>query len=57
MVAKAHALDDLPVADIQAGNYAFGKNGCKSSAGIKSSSKALPLIAAATPASASACRS
>ena len=31
MVAKAHALDDLPVADVETGNYAFGKNARSSS--------------------------
>ncbi len=31
MIAKAHALDDLAVADVEAGNYAAGKNGASSS--------------------------
>ena len=57
MIAEAHALDDLSVANVEAGDYAFGKNGCNSSTGMSSSSKALPLIAAAAPAAASACRS
>src|ERR1700679_3752479 len=57
MIAKAHALDDHSVADIETGDYAFGKNGCKSSMGMSSSRSALPLMAVAAPASASACRS
>ena len=57
VVAKPHALDHLAVAHIETGNYAFGKNGCNSSAGIRFSSNALPLMAAAAPASARACKS
>ena len=49
VVAEAHALDDLAVADVEAGDDAFGKNGRNSSDVIRSSSSALPLIAAATP--------
>ena len=50
MIAEAHALDDLAVADVEAGDDAFGKNGRNSSGAISSSSSALPLIAAATAA-------
>src|SRR6185437_14978092 len=57
VVAKTHALDHLAVAHVQTGNYAFGKNGCKSSAAMSSSSNALPLTAALAPACASARRS
>ena len=57
VIAKAHAFDHLAVAHIETGNYAFGKNGCNSSSGIRFSSNALPLIAAAAPVSARACKS
>ena len=57
VVAELHALDDLPVAYIEAGNYASRKNGCSSSVVMRPSNKALPLIAAATPTRASAARS
>src|SRR5208283_5790986 len=57
MVAEAHALDDLSVAHVEAGDYAFGKNGRSSSSGMSSSSSALPLIAAAAPHAASARKS
>ena len=49
VLAKAHALDHLAIAHVEAGNYAFGKNGRSSSMGMRSSSSALPLIAAAAP--------
>ncbi len=49
VVAEAHALDDLAVAHVEAGDYASGKNGRSSSSGMRSSSSALPLIAAAAP--------
>ena len=49
VIAEAHALDDLAVADVEAGDDAFGKNGRNSSGVIRSSSSALPLTAAATP--------
>src|SRR6185437_14717748 len=57
VVAKAHALYDLTVADVEAGDDASGKNGRSSSDLMRSSSKALPLTAAATPVAASAWRS
>jgi hypothetical protein len=57
VVAKADAFDHLAVAYIEARNYAFGKNGCNSSSGIRFSSSALPLIAAAAPVLAKACKS
>jgi DNA-directed RNA polymerase subunit N (RpoN/RPB10) len=57
MVTKSQALDDLAIANVEAGNYAAGKNGVSSRCGMRSSISALPLIAAATPADASACRS
>jgi len=52
--AESHALHDLPIAHVQTGNYAFGKNGRSSSMGMSSSSNALPLMAAAAPQRASA---
>ena len=57
VIAKLHALDDLAVAYVETGNQAFGKNGCNSSSGIRFSSNALPLMAAAAPASDKACKS
>ncbi|HEX5161107.1 MAG TPA: hypothetical protein VFV88_05265, partial [Steroidobacteraceae bacterium] len=57
MIAEADALDDLSVANVEAGNYAFGKNGRNSDGLIISSSSALPLMAAALPVAASAARS
>ena len=54
MILEAHAFDDLPVANIQAGDYAFGKNGRSSSGVMRSSRSALPLMAAAAPSAASA---
>ena len=57
MVAKAHALDDLAVPDVEAGNYAAGKNGCNSSAVSRPSSSARPLMTAVAPVAASSCRS
>jgi hypothetical protein len=57
MVAEPQALDDLAVAHVEAGNYAAGKNGAISLSGIRSSIKARPLMAQATPVAASACRS
>ncbi len=35
VVAEAHALDDLAVADVEAGDYAFGKNARNSSIGMQ----------------------
>ena len=55
--AEAHTFNHLTVADVEAGDYAARKNGCNSSAGNRSSSRALPLMAAATPVVASACKS
>ncbi len=49
VIAEAHALYDLAVADVEAGDDAFGKNGRNSSDVMRSSSSALPLTAAATP--------
>ena len=57
VIAKAHALDDLPVSYIEARDDAFGKNGRNSWDEILFSSSALPLITAATPQSRSATRS
>src|SRR6185437_5010858 len=57
VITEAHALDDLAVAHVQAGNYAFGKNGRSSCNGMRSSNRALPLMAAGTPMAASATRS
>jgi len=57
MIAELYAFDDLTVAYVKTGNQAFGKNGCNSSMGIRFSSKALPLMAAAAPASDKACKS
>jgi hypothetical protein len=57
MLAKAHALDHLAGAHVEAGNYAFGKNGLSSSIGMSSSSNARPLTAAATPSRSRAARS
>ena len=51
MIAELYAFDDLTVAYVKTGNQAFCKNGCNSSMGIRFSSKALPLMAAAAPAS------
>ena len=50
VIAEAHALDDLAVADVEAGDYAFGKNGASSFA-VDAVLRAarVPLIAAATP--------
>jgi hypothetical protein len=57
VIAEANTLYDLAVADVEAGDDAFGKNGRNSEGLIISSNKALPLIAAAAPSSASAARS
>jgi hypothetical protein len=57
VIAEADSFYDLAVADVEAGDDAFGKNGRNSAGLIASSSSALPLIAAALPISASACRS
>ncbi len=57
VVAEAHALDDLAVAHVEAGNYAFGKNGRSSSGVMRSSSNALPLIGRRYADPASAARS
>jgi len=51
VVAEAHAFDHLTVANVETGNYAFGKNGRSSSAVILFSNSALPLMTDATPAS------
>jgi len=40
VIAETHALDDLTVADVEAGNYAAGKNGESSSALMRPSSRA-----------------
>lgn len=56
-VAEADALDYLPVADIEAGDDAFCKNGRSSSDVISPSSNALPLTAPATPVLARAAKS
>ena len=39
VIAEPHALDDLAVADVQTGDYAFGKNARNSSGGMSSSSR------------------
>jgi len=57
VIAEADALYDLAVADVEAGDDAFGKNGRNSEGLIISSNKALPLMAAAAPSAASAARS
>src|SRR6185312_5691833 len=57
VITEAHALDDLSVAHVEAGNYAFGKNGRSSCSAMRSSSNALPLMAAGVPIAASAARS
>ena len=57
VIAEFYAFDDLTVANVKTGNQAFGKNGCNSSTGIRFSSKALPLMAAAAPVSDRACKS
>src|SRR6185436_8676472 len=57
VIAEANALYDLAVADVEAGDDAFGKNGRNSEGLIISSNKALPLMAAAAPSAASAARS
>jgi len=49
VVAELHALDDAAVADVEAGDDATGKNGLNSSSEMRSSSRALPLMAACTP--------
>src|SRR6185436_9279723 len=49
VLAKANAFYDLAVADVEAGDDAFGKNGRNSSEVMRCSSSALPLTAAATP--------
>ena len=54
VIAEANALYDLAVADVEAGDDAFGKNGRNSEGLINSSNKALPLMAAAAPSAASA---
>ncbi len=57
MVAEADALDDLAVAHVEAGDYAFGKYGSSSSVRNRCSSRARPLTTAATPVASSARRS
>ncbi|HET9475494.1 MAG TPA: hypothetical protein VFO82_16450, partial [Steroidobacteraceae bacterium] len=57
MIAETDSFDYLPVADVEAGDYAFGKNGANSAGLINSSNNALPLMAAALPVAASAARS
>src|SRR5688572_231895 len=57
VIAEANTLYVLAVADVEAGDDAFGKNGRNSEGLINSSNKALPLIAAAAPSAASAARS
>jgi hypothetical protein len=57
VIAEANALYDLAVADVEAGDDAFGKNGRNSEGLINSSNKALPLMAAALPTPASVCKS
>ena len=57
VIAEANSLYDLAVADVEAGDDAFGKNGPNSVGLISSSSNALPLMAAALPMAASAARS
>ena len=57
VIAKLDALDDDAVPDIEAGDYSLGKNRCISWSVMRPSRRALPAIAAATPVSASACRS
>lgn len=57
VIAKTPALDDLIVADVEAGNYAAGKNGAISRGEIRFSRSARPQMAAATPVFASARRS
>jgi hypothetical protein len=57
VIAEADSFYDLAVADVEAGDDAFGKNGSNSVGLIISSSRALPLMAAALPAAASAARS
>jgi hypothetical protein len=54
VVAELNAFDNDAVADIEARDYAFGKNGLISSKLMRFSSSALPEMAAGTPASASA---
>src|SRR5690606_33583135 len=49
VVAEAHALDDLAVANVEAGDYAFCRNSETSSPEIRPSSSARPVIAAAQP--------
>jgi hypothetical protein len=57
VVTEADTLYDRAVADVETGDDAFGKNGRNSSMAIRSSRKALPLTAAATPRRARAARS
>ena len=54
MIPELYAFDDDPVPNVQAGNYPFCRNDRISVAVILRSSKALPVIAAGIPASASA---
>ena len=54
MVAKAYALDDLAVANIQAGNYALCRNDSISCRVIFPSSSALPVMAESAPSERSA---
>src|SRR5690606_41174635 len=49
VVAETHALDDLAVTDVEAGDQASRKYGCNSSMLMRPSSRALPLMAAASP--------
>ena len=57
VIAKLDTLDDLAVANVEAGNYSAGRNDAISSALIFPSSNARPLIAAGTPAARNAFRS
>jgi hypothetical protein len=45
VIAELHAFDDDAVTNVQAGDYAFGKNDCISFAAIRFSRRALPEIA------------
>jgi hypothetical protein len=49
VVAKTHALDDGSVADVEAGDYALGRNSPNSFVVILPSSNARPVIAAGMP--------
>ena len=49
VVAELHAFDDLAVADVQAGDYAFGQHVSASFRVMRPSSRARPVMMPLTP--------